>query len=383
MPIGRKPAGTMESILPRLRRPLSTLALLGWYLAVVLAAVAQDKPAPSGAAEPPVPPSPLSGPDAAWHTLKEAERTGAKPDETGSANAKAGRLALADQARDFYRAHGSHPQAGEARCLELFALLQAEAEGQPGLQARLAQAAGELRGASQVAAAIRARGVAAYEFAAANRTRGTAAERLAAIETTARALLREFPGEPQGPQALLAVANAASADRAVALAEEVVRAEAPPELKQAAQRLLERMALVGGPLTDLLEPAAREALAQVQKSNEPVLVYSWATGAPGSLELGRMIQARRFGALGICLDDDLDAARREQAQANLGGTHVYDAAGRSGRQAARLLCDRPGMIYLVDGQGVIRDVRGNLDLETKLKALGFSTPVLTRPVVTP
>jgi hypothetical protein len=108
----------------------------------------------------------------------------------------------------------------------------------------------------------------------------------------------------------------------------------------------------------------------------PLVVYSWATWGPGSIEFGRMIQARRFSAIGVCLDENTEEAATVAHQAGLGGKLAYDAKGLSGSLAERLKFSTAGQIYLVDAAGVIRDVRGGEDLEIKLTALDFRTPVI-------
>ena len=89
-----------------------------------------------------------------------------------------------------------------------------------------------------------------------------------------------------------------------------------------------------------------------------------------------MIQARRFAALGVCLDEDTTTAGKTEHQLGLGGQQIYDPKGLQGTVATRLKISAAGQIYFVDREGVIRDVRGGTDFESKLSAFAFQTPVL-------
>lgn len=316
-----------------------------------------------------------------WQELlesrKQTEREGREKDGAdGRAARIAGNRSVADKAREFYTTHSSDALAAEARRLEVLALIGALEEGDGASSGRLEQAVASLRSDRQVPAPIRAQGVAAFEFTRELReVRGLEA-RMDTTGRVARALIREFPGEAPGYEALWAVAKASPQQESAKLAQELLASDAPPPLKAAAQTLLARYALIGRPLASVLDgDSGLKALANLP-TGTPLIVYSWASWGPGSLDFGRMIQARRFAALGVCLDQDIAEAGRLAHSLGLGGEHLFDERGLQGPAAARLNFSTAGQIYLVDEAGVIRDVRGGEDFETKLGAFGFRTPTL-------
>lgn len=326
--------------------------------------------------------------DLAWKSILTANSAAAQPqgklligtvDQRQIASQLASQtLAVADQARAFYLANPTHSSGPDARDVEILSLISVVADGDQTVLPRLDQAVADLRTATAVTAKIRARGVAAYEFTNATRLLTTQVARMAAVEKAAQNLITEFPSEPQGYEALLAVAKATEVNKSGQIARQILASNAPDEVKRSAQTLIDRYALIGSNLSSVIGDAGSGTARGLSKGT-PVIVYSWATWAPSSIELGQMIQARRFAAIGICLDAEIDQAKTREQTAGLGGVQIYDPAGEGGAVATQLKYSAAGQIYLVDAKGVIRDVRGGDDLETKLKTFGFKTPILGRP----
>ena len=367
---------------------ISPSKIAGLWLCGCLAAVAPGQNIPS---DNPPPPGLLPAPTAAdhsWAALLAAQDSATQgPAQTPGDAAtriqaqaeRAGRSrAVADQAKIFYTANPTHDRTAEARNVEIFSLIASIEDGDATVTGRLGQAVADLRADLSIPVKIRAKGVAAHEFTRAWRGLNSRTQRMETTERIARDLIREFPTEPQGYEALLACGQADVSVKSEQIARELIVSNAPEDIRKSAQGLLDRSALVGSALSAVLGVAGADLLAALP-SGEPVIVYSWATWGPGSIELGRMIQARRFAAIGICLDEQVEAAKKAEHAEGLGGKHLYDAQGRQGSMAGRLNFNTAGQIYLVDAQGVIRDVRGGEDLETKLAALGFKTPVLVKP----
>lgn len=369
-----------------MRSNFRTLLGAGFFFLGAVAASAQS------AANPVPPPQltviPTPSADAEWLSLLESrnadavELSASPLQGVGQAAARAKRAskhsAAADKAKEFYASHPAHPQAAEARRLEILSLVQAEENGAAATGNRLDKLVADYRTDSTVAASQRALGAGAFELSRAMRAATTHSERLTAMERAARGLLREFPTEAPGYEALLAVAEASPTDASSTLAAELAAASAPASVKKSAQILSERYALLGRALREQLTIETIDLVGKM-RAGEPIVVYSWASWAPGSIELGKMIQARRFNAIAVCLDADLPAAKSVQKKYNLGGEHVYDEKGTLGALAVKLRYSAPGQIYLVDVGGVIREVRGGEDLERKLRDLGFKTPPIAPP----
>jgi len=314
-----------------------------------------------------------------WNDLFESRRQADDVRPADGADVRVTRIAgnrsVADKAREFYTVHPDDTLASEARRIEVLSLISALEAGDAAISGRLEQAVSALRSNNQISTQIRAQGVAAFEFTRGLRdVRGFQA-RLDATERIARDLVREFPGESPPYEALWAVTNARPQEESAKLAGEILTSDAPARFKAAAQALLDRYALIGRDLESALDESGLKAWVKLP-TGMPVIVYSWSFSGSGSLEFGRMIQARRFAALGVCLDEDTEAAGQVAHSLGLGGEHLFDENGLQGAAAARLKFSTAGQIYLVDEAGVIRDVRGGEDLEVKLAALGFRTPAI-------
>ncbi|HET7536090.1 MAG TPA: hypothetical protein VFJ90_06535 [Candidatus Didemnitutus sp.] len=316
--------------------------------------------------------------EAAAHDAADAVLAPKNGKQAAIQQSASGAKGVADLARDFYTKNPDHPKANEARKVEVFALIDSVQIGDRTAETRLDGLVTDLRSDPKVPVKLRAQCAAAHDFTATTRKARDRAERFKNVEQTGRSLIKEFPGEPQGYEALFALCQASNPAKAQALASELAGSDAPAEIKFGATVLLQRLALVGHSLAEVLGPEGA-ALFSGQPSGEPVVVYSWASWGPGSLDFARMIQARRFAAIGICVDADVEKAKLLAAGGGLGGKHSYDSGGLDGVLASRLAFSAPGQIYFVDSSGVIRDVQGGVDLENKFTQFGFKTPVLRKP----
>ncbi|MBL9217165.1 MAG: hypothetical protein JNG82_01650 [Opitutaceae bacterium] len=288
---------------------------------------------------------------------------------------------VADLARVFYTKNPKHPQVTEARKIEVFALVSAVQLGDKSVETGLDRLVADLRTDGSLPGELRAQCAAAHDFTVAARGAKDQSGRLVNVEKVARDLIKEFPREAPGYEALMALCRARESVKAEPLARELLVSEAPEHVKFEAGLLIQRLGLVGHSLSEIVGQDGAELLAGLP-AGEPVVVYSWATWGPGSIDLGQMIQARRFVAIGICMDAQVEKATQAAHRAGLGGKLTYDKNGLDGVLASRLAFSAPGQIYLIDAKGVIADVRGGEGLEAKLKAFGFKTPAIV-PTATP
>jgi hypothetical protein len=280
----------------------------------------------------------------------------------------------ADRAKDFQAQFPQHGKAREAKLLEVRALVNAVQTGDATVEGRLASAVQALRADRAASTSIQVQAVAAYEFS--RRTRGlkTHEERLKAIERVARDLAADFPDQPQGFESLLTIA---ASDRdevnATQVARDLLALPAPAAVKNEARKILGRFALVGQPLGAELDGANETAAKAALQRGVPTIVYTWATWSPGSLALAADLKQRGLAAniVGLNLDADLEAADRVAKREGLIGNLVYDGRGKEGALAQRLKTRGAAEVFLVDERGVIRDVRGQGDLTSKLKQIGL------------
>ncbi len=335
---------------------------------------------------------PPSEADKAWDALLDARRVlSPTPDDLlnsapGSAQRQAAlekraqrKLGFADKARAFYLKHPEYYWAHEAHFLEVLALIDAAEDGNNSASNRLRGAIATLKGDKAAPDEVLAKAIAAYKFhLITHPTNGEkSTNERTEIEAAAKELITEFPYQPEGYQALWALCRFASIAESQRIAETLYSESTLPYYQENAKRILNRNALIGKDIRkDLGLPA--EIVDALPTAN-PVIIYSWGTQGENSLELGRMLQARRFDAVGICLDTNIELAESVQKSNNLGGEHLFDEKGYNSSLAESLGFTTSGQIYLTDKEGIIRDVQGGVDLESKLNELGFETPVLTRP----
>jgi hypothetical protein len=287
------------------------------------------------------------------------------------------RKGVADQAKDFYVRNPNSRFVGAARNLEILSLVSAIADGDRGVQGRLVAAAAALRSDRSIPEDSRAIGLAAFEFSEIERGARTHSDVLAAVEAKAREFKSEFPNQPQAYEALHAVARSSSTAKSLQIAQELVTSSAPQWIKDNARKLIDREELVGTSVFELIPEIDRKRFSE----GKPILLYSWDPDGPGSIRLGKMIQARRFDAIGICLDDNLKRAALVQSSEGLGGTHIYRDKGFRSDLVNALAIMYPGQVYIIDSEGVLRDIRGDEGFEEKLKEYGFSTPILEEPIL--
>lgn len=321
-------------------------------------------------AEPANPPQ-LSEADQRWESLQAArtpapnaalgEKRGAERQAALAAEAERF-VALADELREFYTEHPAAPQAAEARRLEAQNLFLATQAGDHSKEGRWQALADEVRRDERLPASARFTIAAQADYRRVARDRNLAPlQRLEAQARVARGHIAEFPGEPGGYEALLAMARSAPSAQGRAWAEEVAAMPAPLGVKLAADRLAARFALVGKNLGPVLADAG---YPDVLQAGQPLIIYAWATWSEGSQALAEHV-ADRAGTvqlLGLCLDENVTAAEAVATERNLPGRQVFDDRATEGALAQALKLGDAGWIVVVDRSGTVMTVRGQDDL---------------------
>lgn len=324
-----------------------------------------------------------SAADVAWFNLQAAMAVSKLPNNLPAdpparravLEAQAVRFtAAADRAKEFYTKHPEHPKASEARILEVRSLIGGARAGDATSEGRLNQAIDAIRSDKQLASAIKVQVVASHAFGRAMRGKKTKSERLQEIEQAARGLVAEFPDQPQGYESLMTVAvSMDDENKARQIADELVKSPAPAAIKENARALLGRIDLLGKSIEGELDAADTKSAKAVVREGLPTVIYTWATWSPGSVKLAAWLKNRGVNAnvLALNLDEDVKSAEALAAKENLLGTPVYDDRGRDGALAQRLKIKSAPQVIIVDATGKIRDVRGEVDLDKKLTALGL------------
>ncbi len=280
----------------------------------------------------------------------------------------------ADRAKDFYTQNPKHAKAAEARKLESVLLMQAVLTGDVSNEGRMESTVQAFCEDRTVAESQRAEVAGIRGFQGALRKGRTPGGVSANTENVARSLIVSYPSQPQGYESLLTIASEREMAKSRALATEILGMPAPLPVKEGAQLLVERYNLVGKPLAQILSDAgAAQARSTIQKGR-PTIIYTWASWSPGSLVLGEMLAKRdtaKANIIGLNLDEDTSASDKLAKTRKLSGSHVYDQRGAKGALAQGLKVNSAPLVYFVDEQGVIRDVRGLDGLEQKLTENGL------------
>lgn len=311
--------------------------------------------------------------EVAWAQLAGSLQSA--PSEQAPAAATTALRAKAQQAKDFYTHFGQHPYANEARKLEVLLMMDAARSGDTEAQSQVPTLVQTFRSDSSIPSSQRAIVAGAYDFGAAISAGGTQADLTRNYEAVARHLIQEFPDQPQGYVSLLTVASMHDDAGARALANEVATAtEAPADTRMHAAAFVTRLDLVGAAAKDVFSGAAAEGKAKLNWSaGKPAIVYFWSAQNPASLAIASGLSARQTPALlmGICLDDDGAAAVKVAKARKLRGQLLYPGGLTQSNLAKRLGADLTPLVFLVDGNGKISDVRGAEDLEAKLANRGL------------
>lgn len=326
---------------------------------------------PAQSAPPANPADPVAAADADWMSLKQVGRP-----KSNAADPRAELLADADRLKDFYTKHPHHREAKNAKCLEGLALVRAWLAGDASQKTRRDKVVDEVRRDRSVSAPLRAELFAFADHVAIAKQKGLTREgRLREYERAVRALIAEFPELPNGYESLLAIAHDSTDENAVVLAQELSRMPAvPAEVKQGAELVLARYALLGQSLPALATSVlgANHPLARPDAS--PIFVYSWASSSPMSAQRAKALAATMpegTSVVGICLDNgDPDAARARAVAEKLPGLQIYDPAGVRGALAKKLAMLEPGLIYAADLTGIIRSVAAHQTLVPSPAAVG-------------
>jgi hypothetical protein len=278
------------------------------------------------------------------------------------------RLEAADRFRNIYTDQPASDSAREAKGQEALALLQAAWLGDTTQDIRRRQAVAAVRADKTIPVSLRYHVAATAENQPIRRLSLPLAERLVAYERVARQLVAEFPDLPEAYEPLAHLAEDMPDDqRAQALARDVLHSPAHPVAKAHAQALLDRHALVGGPLVALLDQALLKRTA-----GHPTVIYSWSLYSLRSLRLAQELQKQASAnavLLGVNLDKDTAKAQSTALAEKLPGEQFYDAEGPTGDLAVRLKFTAPGLAYAIDRQGVVRSVTLAHDAAGKLAAL--------------
>lgn len=303
-----------------------------------------------------------SGADAAWERLTALQSSSS---ERGApVGAPTDWVAAGAAARKFLQDYPDHPKARSAVRIELTARIHGEA-GNKALSVETASAVAQYLSDARNDVRDRVLLKMLFERTRINQAKPATYEaHLQANAALARELIGGFPDQPDGYGYMLSLSRLAPPGRGMPLAEQLLANElTPARFKAMAGRVAARPALLSQPLR--LDGAEAEIARAAGKT---LVVYSWRAADKGFLAiLKRMAAVPDVAFIGINLDENQAVAR--VAARDLPGAQFYDGGGLDGPLARQLQLVLNTSVYLVDGQGILRDIDAHRSPRDQL--LGF------------
>lgn len=268
--------------------------------------------------------------------------------------------ALAQQAQHFTLAYPDHAKANIAKVIEAKSLLKLAFLGDSSRSARADLLVTQIENDTSLPDRLRFEVIALSEHILLRQTAKNPSEARAAHETSARHLIKEFPHEVGGYLTLLSSVDASGDTvRVLAVAQEIEESPAPFAAKGAARVVATRYALIGKSLADVANTALGRQNFFEAARNRRVLLYTWATWSPGSVEFAKNVLGKIKDdvlVIGYNLDRDVEAAKAMARKEKLPGAHYYDSAGPGSWLTLLLSLNTAPLVYLTDQNGVITDV---------------------------
>jgi len=312
---------------------------------------------------------------AEWRARQPSEEEIAKFRESYKAFAEAG----AAKAKDFYTRFPKHAKALEARKMEFGMLTMTVMQmGRTNNLARLEAAEKELLKEPGLTEderfEIRSMGV---QRAVMGRQSKDPQAALAELEKGARALQKDFPKRPQVFGMLLEVASEAEGEKARALAKEVAdSADAPEQVKAAAQGLLRRLDAVGKPVALAFKAVDGREVDLAKLKGKVVLVDFWATWCrPCVAELPNVkaayekLHAKGFEIVGVSFDEDKGKLEKFVAGEKMPWPQYFDGKGWENKFGQEFGIQSIPAMWLVDKKGNLRDMNSRDGLADKVERM--------------
>jgi len=297
-----------------------------------------------------------------------------------------GYIQAADKAKDFFSQYPGDERALQARLEEYAYLVDAFQVGSTSHVARLDGAEKKLLGDSSVPEEIRLQiRVNSLERAAASRrTEGFLAV-LDTYEKEAWKLQDEFPQRPEGYSMLMKIAQLwlsnDQPERARAVASHVASHSEPSEARVRAEMMLKHFTLLGKPIALKFRAADGREVDLQKLRGKVVLIDFWATWCqPCLIEIPKVTAAYRrlrdkgFEIVGINLDYEKRNLDYVTQRAGMTWPQHFDGQGSENEWAQHFGVGLIPTMWLVDKQGVLRDLNGAGSLEQKVEKLLAEKP---------
>jgi len=319
----------------------------------------------------------------------ESWRTNApSPEEIAAFNKRNGELAgqVADQAREFYTWFPNHPRAEEARKKELEMRRTAVQLGNVKQVAQLNET--EDRRGGEAPMETDERLLLRWRTVQRQALQSGPEDSRAYIDKLQEGILtlaKEFPNRPEVfslmMQLLRIQSQIADGDKARALIRAILESKAPEELKWMATMVRKRFELQGKPVRIKFTASDGREVDLESMRGKVVLLDFWASWCPVCLaEIPRVKSAygklhpKGFEIIGINSDDERKQMQRVLDVSNITWPQFFDGQGQTNRFGLEFGIIALPTMWLVDKQGVLRDLNARMNLEEKVEKLLSEQP---------
>lgn len=244
-----------------------------------------------------------------------------------------------NQAKDFYTKYPSHPKAKEAHKVEAISLLTAADLGAVEEEPRAGRLGMSFRNdlsnseSDRVEVALKMAGIALRKASTSNLS-----DYATLYENKADGLVADFPKNGEAYRMYLSAMHIAPDARIKGLAEKVLLAPAPADVKAEAQAYLDRVNLIGTKVPLEFTAADGTSFNLADKAGKVVVAYAWTAQSAFNDAVFQTINRSSANAflIAINIDQDVVAASAAAKKLNAPGLGYFDPRGLKSPVATRL-----------------------------------------------